>query len=1387
MVDSTTPKLSIKLQGDLQRNPDVTIGAYKPEPVAALPVPKPDNADLGTPVNPNVSTPVLDIQPDSGVTKMQSFGAGLAPVGRDLYQAISEKMHFEPVEGYDPQADYDEFVQTYSITNPEEIKSLLTATSKGAFDNRALRIQEKRDRDAKINANPWSAVAGSILDIDIPVAIASGGLVGGTVKASVAAQRVVSAGVAGATIGTAIGVAGDAQMTSDAERIGIVAAGVLGGATAIVRPRKPSTTPLTPTSPNSTVSTTAILPEEAVVSQSIPKPVLPDGTVISPLPTSTTTKTTPPNLSGLQYGAVTDSPTASVKLYHGTNTGFTTVDPTKSGGLAFFAEDVDTAARYATGAGGNRARTSLEDSYLVNEGVVYELQGTKWVAVGTPTTGMENIVTKETLQPITRDYPAIDTDDVQGLLEVSAELTPKNARIIEQDFSDLKLLDLTTVEGRDTILKLNGNSNFVNNLQGAAKDDRVAKDALNTQLNNTLWTSTKVSGRYGSQIKDDFVAQLEALGYDGIRFLDDSHNSIGVFPKGLTKSITTNKTTGSSVKTQYQVPTTSTTATTPISGSGVLKQTQLSQAQLLDDLVEAEIQSISTPTPSTIVSIPVGSSRINLSSPLQGDGTELKLPKLSVEYHAVAALQSAADEMFYYTKGDPEEAMNYILASPYTQGDDVVTHANAVLRDMEVKLVPVEESIVKATKELHGTTSLFGKLFRKEHNKRLQQTSMDVYSELQKIDQAVVEAAGTGKTLSNAEIHALIDATSNPDAIKASMKTYVDSNIAGEMYDHIKRVGLMDDDALEHIVRRSTYVTTKHSYEAQKRFIDADTVNPTGRRLAVANFFGEQITKMYPDLMRGIKGTDGKIINLKPEAIGEKFMDNMKVRSENPNAVRTIGVSKDELYDMLTSQGLDDSAAKALSVKLTQTRSAQHGEKHLRRRIDWDWTKTATAPDGTVFGMRDLVDQNAFHTIVDYNRRMSKRVGLAQYGFKDAQALQDAKSRIMDNLPEGTNPNKARQYLDNVINGALGNPIGADMPDWVRSMNTIGGSILLSGSGLYNSIELGVQVQRLGLLRCIPHLAAALKPMVKTVGSYSKAEAKTLHDTLVGKMMSTDRFQNMLTHYADDFTIEGGFHESVQYFGQSTRFLNGSEYIKRYQIGLFASVFVDAFKGAAKGSPNSIKFLKEGLRFSDELLEKTTQQFNKHGDNIDGWDADIRIAMEQKVFHEGDNLAHVVHHGEVPSFMEYSQVGKIIFPFMRYLFAMQQKILRRTHLRDGTTGVALVLAVQFPLAVMVAHTKRAMNGDKPYDMDNPEDVKMFIRSTLNGMSGLGSMTYPIDIMMSGGQNMGSTIALAPIGKMVGLTEGILTGEATARDFKEATPFNTILPVNLLLAALNDED
>lgn len=1378
MVDTIKPIQTIKLQGTTPVLPTQNINAYEHEP-KEQPVPF-SYENLGAPVDIDVSTPVLDIRPD-GATKIQSFVSGLAPTGRDLAGAFSEKMHFDVDESYDPKEDYDQFIELHSLHNPDEIKFLLSAPSKEAFNHRTERLLEKRDRDQALADNPISGIIGGVVDVDLPIAVLSGGGAS-IVKAGTATRRVIGAVGAGTTMAAANSAAGSASLRSDTEKVADIAIAALGGATSIIKAR---TTPLRPTSPNSTVSTAAILPEEAVVSRSLPKPVLPEGTVISPLPTSTITKTTSPNLSGLQYTSSTPVPTTT-RLYHGTSVEYISVDPKKSGGIAFFAEDTGTAARYAVAEGGNRARLGDTDKYVIDSSVVYEFKGNQWVAVGLVDDTAE-LVTSSTLKPLDKDYAPLSTETVQERIQqgLETDVVPKSARIITQEFDNLNLIDLTTPEGRDLIAGLKPSTSAGDSLISAAKDDRIARNANSPQLNSSLWQLTKQSARWGSQLQKDIVDPLKALGYDGIRFTDDQHTTVGLFDTGLEKA--SKPVVGIGAKTQYQVPTTSTTATTPISGSGVLKQTQLSQAQLLDDLVDEELAAMSAPNSKTTISIPVTpSTRINLSSPLDDSGNELKLPSMSVEHKMVASLQSAADEVFFYTQGDVDNAMNRILASPYTQGDDAVTHGNAVLRDGEVRLVDFEQSIVKATKEIHGTTGLWGRLFGREHNRNLQQTSMDIYAEMQKIDQAVVQAAESGRVLSKEEINSLIDATNNVDSIKTSMKTYIESDFAQNMYDHIKRVGMMDEDALEQIVRRPTYMPVKHSYEAQKRFIDADLVNPAKRRVTVANFFGEQILRMYPDLARGIKGADGKVIKLTPQALGTKFMDNMKTRGENPNSVKTIGLSKDEIVNVLESQGVDLTTAKALANKLSNTRSAQQGEKHLRKRIDWDWTKTATAPDGTVFSMRDLVDQNAFHNIVDYNRRMSKRVGLAQYGFRTQQELMDAKAATIEALPKGVDIRKATEFLDNVINAASGNPVGGKVEDWIRSLNTMAGSLLLSGSGLYNAIELGVQVQRLGVLRSIPHMVEALKPVFNTMDKFSKAEAKSLNDVITGKLMSTDRWQNIMTHYADDFTVEGGFHEGVQFFGQSTRFLNGSEHIKRYQIGLFASVFVDAFKGAAKGSDNSIKFLKDGLRFSDELLTKTTKEWNKHGDNIDAWDADVRIAMEQKVFHEADNLAHVVHLGEVPSFMEFSTVGKIIFPFMRYLFAMQQKILRRTYIRDGAVGVAMVLAVQFPLAMMVAHTKRAMNGDKPYNLDNPKDVRDFIRSTLNGLSGIGSMAYPLDIILSGGQNMGSTITLAPIGRAVALGEDILSGEATARSFKEGTPANVILGLNLYLAAINGE-
>ena len=74
---------------------------------------------------------------------------------------------------------------------------------------------------------------------------------------------------------------------------------------------------------------------------------------------------------------------------------------------------------------------------------------------------------------------------------------------------------------------------------------------------------------------------------------------------------------------------------------------------------------------------------------------------------------------------------------------------------------------------------------------------------------------------------------------------------------------------------------------------------------------------------------------------------------------------------------------------------------------------------------------------------------------------------------------------------------------------------------------------------------------------------------------------------------------------------------------------------------------------SDEFVRDITKEWNTHGAAIDNWTARIRVAMEQEVFFEADNLAHTIRTGELPAFLEHSSVGKVIFPFLSFTMAMQ--------------------------------------------------------------------------------------------------------------------------------------
>ena len=168
--------------------------------------------------------------------------------------------------------------------------------------------------------------------------------------------------------------------------------------------------------------------------------------------------------------------------------------------------------------------------------------------------------------------------------------------------------------------------------------------------------------------------------------------------------------------------------------------------------------------------------------------------------------------------------------------------------------------------------------------------------------------------------------------------------------------------------------------------------------------------------------------------------------------------------------------------------------------------------------------------------------------------------------------------------------------------------------------------------------------------------------------------------------------------------------------------------------------------------------------------------MEQKIFQESDNLAFTIQKGEIPAILEHDAVGKVIFPYMSYAFAMNQKVLRRVWNRDGAAGLAILMAAQFPIAMMVAASINVRKGEEP-----DKDLAM---GTLRAMTTLGIWNYPMELLMNGVGSNGVT-AMTPFSKTYNLVGDVISGDVTPRSIKENTVLNSAVFLDPLIAAMEE--
>lgn len=768
-------------------------------------------------------------------------------------------------------------------------------------------------------------------------------------------------------------------------------------------------------------------------------------------------------------------------------------------------------------------------------------------------------------------------------------------------------------------------------------------------------------------------------------------------------------------------------------------------------------------------------------------------PQAVARHPIIAKLQSVADELNYYTQGDTNTVVNKLYSNPaINNGDDVVSTQNVYWNNYNHKLIAFEDAMKGAVAVL-----VKGKIAPKltgEYTAARKAVDSDFQTAMQQLDAEVLAHNKLhGVVPDNETIYRMLEAQGNHPSLTKAMRAYIDSDLAVKVYDDAYEKGWLmrevtDDvtgevttvNGFDDIVRRPTYTPLRHSYDK----IENTVFSGKASWDEIHDFVGAQIVRMYPDLLKPKNAA--KTFVLTERQVGQHFIQTQKDSARSLADVTATGMNKEQITDLLTKTGnMTDKDARIIAADIFNEmhKKGTSVPKHLRKRIEWDWNMTRKTSTGETLSMRDFVEDNVMGTLEDYSRGMAYRNGLSDYGINSEAELVNLLEGYLSKLPKGENVQQVRQFMKNTVDTMMGRSIDNNpVPQGIRSAQAIADLFLLAASGLYTFVDIATQLTKVGLIRSMSGTKQGLRVSFNNLSKLSHTEAKSLEDIISGRLLAGSKFKNFNARYSDNFEVSGGIHEAAQYYGQTARFLNLSESLKRFQVGMLSSVYVSNLKGAMKGTASELKFMRDKLKIPEDTIIEMQAEYAKHGTKIDDWKNSVRVKYERAVFHDADNLAMNVHRGEVPAILEFSPVGRVIFPYMRYMFGMQNKVLRRTINRDGYTGLAMLLAVQVPTATMVAAVNNVRKG-KEADED-------LLVGALRVSTALGSLNYPMEIALAGLEGGGVT-ALVPFSKSYKLADELITGggdgERSLRSIKQNSPINAAVVADIFLVAMEADD
>ncbi len=605
--------------------------------------------------------------------------------------------------------------------------------------------------------------------------------------------------------------------------------------------------------------------------------------------------------------------------------------------------------------------------------------------------------------------------------------------------------------------------------------------------------------------------------------------------------------------------------------------------------------------------------------------------------------------------------------------------------------------------------------------------------------------------------------TSTDPRVNNVVDTFVKSGWAKEELRRIKAAGIAGSDS---VAESPYYLPRQHSGTKLNNYL-RENVDVTSA----------DIVGMYKQQFKTMFASNG-ITDATAQKLGRQMFDNMQDQAARVHGYRQsiAGMSFDDIENTLSSLGATDPTVQGFLDAVRNAGTGANKVRNLRHRVEFDMTAQYTTQSGKLISPSQFVNNDVMGLMEGYSRRMAGRVGLAEAGFPD---LRDVVRAVDEAAAEAPVPSEALRTLDDTVNQLMGFRTGEDVPDILRSASIIGGALNLANSGIYQLADMSLMLQQFGIKKTLRAFASTSFGRDAMQLAKSADYGARLQDVIEARHVLSGKYRSILTHLEDNKDIGslGIAHRYVQQLGQGTRFVNGMEFIRRGQSKLVAGLIADTVDDAIRGNASAITAL-ERFGMNSQILDDLRKATAANAD-LRKWPDSVRTQIESITHNMADSIVLENRLGELPAWMQFSAVGKVVLPYMTFVAGAWNKILRRTAKLDGTTGVAMALAYQMPLVTLSSTTSLFLGGKDV----TPEAVAKRALVQVPIMSWAG---FAVDFATNGASN--NLAALSLVDRMHAAMSSIANGETNPESLIKAVPFLSILPgMRLMGASLADDE